>query len=131
MTFAADMARIALKTRTRLEAAVRNSVVAIGTDLVTGSPVDTGRFRANWRAGLDEIDRTTDDKIDKVGQVSIDRIRATADTMKIGDVVYLTNSLHYALALEYGWSRQAPFGMVRVTCARASVLIADAIRNTA
>ena len=130
MTFASDMARILAKARKRQEAVARNVVVALGTDVVRSSPVDTGRFRANWRAGLDEIDGTTDKEVDKVGEVSIERVKAVAAEMKIGDVVYVTNSLHYAQKLEYGSSRQAPFGMVRVTAARARVLIADAMRAT-
>ena len=130
MTFSADVSRIMAKARTRMEAVARGSVVALATDVIVPSPVDTGRFRANWRAGLDEIDGTTDNEVDKTGGVSIERAKAVAAQMKIGDVAYVTNSLHYAEKLEYGWSRQAPFGMVRVTVARAPVIIADVIRST-
>jgi hypothetical protein len=34
-----------------------------------------------------------------------------------GEIIYLTNSLPYARRLEYGWSKQAPAGMVRITVA--------------
>jgi hypothetical protein len=31
----------------------------------------------------------------------------------VGDLYYLTNNLPYIERLEYGWSKQAPGGMVR------------------
>lgn len=128
MTFAADVRRWAGKAKARQEAVARDFIARLGTDVIVSSPVDTGRFRANWRAGIDEIDGSTDQESDKQGTVSINRVAQAAKTMKMGDVIYVTNSLHYAMKLEYGWSRQAPYGMVRVTRARAAVILSDAVR---
>jgi hypothetical protein len=32
-----------------------------------------------------------------------------------GQTIFITNSLPYAQRLEYGWSKQAPLGVVRIT----------------
>jgi hypothetical protein len=36
----------------------------------------------------------------------------------------------YALRLEYGWSKQAPAGMVRVTVAEFQAVVNAAVTNT-
>ena len=49
--------------------------------------------------------------------------------VKAGGVEYITNNLPYAERLEYGYSQQAPAGMVRVTAARFRELLARAARG--
>jgi hypothetical protein len=39
------------------------------------------------------------------------------------------NNLPYAVPLEYGHSKQAPGGMVRITLARFQQIVDEAIRN--
>jgi hypothetical protein len=39
------------------------------------------------------------------------------------------NNLPYGIALEYGHSKQAPSGMIRVTLARFQQIVDEAIRN--
>ena len=86
--------------------------------------MDTGRFKANWNVSYGAPNTTT--------SASTASARATAEvrkslTLPVGGVVYLTNSLPYALRLEYGWSKQAPTGMVRLTATewRAKVAAAN------
>jgi hypothetical protein len=42
-------------------------------------------------------------------------------------VIYLTNALPYARRLEYGWSKQAPSGMVRISAMRFAEAVRKAI----
>ena len=42
---------------------------------------------------------------------------------------FLTNSVPYIVMLEYGWSGQAPFGMVRITLHEATVEFESAMRR--
>jgi nitroimidazol reductase NimA-like FMN-containing flavoprotein (pyridoxamine 5'-phosphate oxidase superfamily) len=50
-------------------------------------------------------------------------------SLTIGQTAYLVNNLPYAVPLEYGHSKQAPGGMVRITLARFQQVVDEAIRN--
>ncbi len=77
-----------------------------------------GRLRANWNVSLVEPDTTTTNVTDDSGTATI-----SAGSEVIGQAdgtqdICITNSLPYALPIEYGHSGvQAPQGMVRVTVA--------------
>lgn len=87
--------------------------------VVEMSPVDTGRFRGNWQLGLDfkptgEISMpeaaVRDPFIEGLGSIG---------PLKFGQIVWITNNVPYAQALEDGHSKaQAPHGMVKITLAR-------------
>lgn len=79
------------------------------------SPVLTGRFRASWTIALGQVDPTVAPPVPKGGLATVAAPQIPA--VAFGDVVYLANSLPYARRLEYGWSQQAPAGMVRITAA--------------
>jgi len=53
VSFADDVRRWAAKAKARQEAVARDFIARLGTDVIVSSPVDTGRFRANWRGGID------------------------------------------------------------------------------
>lgn len=75
-----------------------------------------GRFRANWNLSIGSIDASTTEDIDKTGEAALARAQGKIEGYKMGDKVFITNSLPYAQRLEYeGWSSQAPGGMVRIT----------------
>lgn len=81
--------------------------------VVTRTPVDTGRARANWQASngapvLDQLDTTDAGKALSQGRGVIDQAPKFATT-------YITNNLDYIQFLEEGSSSQAPQGMVAVT----------------
>lgn len=103
------------KARDRADLVLRKVALDIGARVVLRSPVDTGRFRANWQYGVGQPNTATLETVDKTGQSSIARIAAGTASARLGDVLYLSNSLPYALRLETGWSKQAPAGMVGLT----------------
>ena len=81
--------------------------------VVAQSPVDTGAFRGNHRIGIGRID-TTADKNETTSslQKGIATIQARGG---IGKLVYVSNSLPYALRLENGYSDQKPQGVYSIT----------------
>ena len=87
--------------------------------LINKSPTKTGRFRGAWMVGINGANRdepNTPDKYSKgVSNVSYQRARDIISSLQPGDSVYISNNLDYALMLEYGWSKQAPQGMVAVS----------------
>ena len=95
---------------------VRASALGLGAAIVQKSPVDTGRFRANWQYGAGQINFSTDAPEDKTGSSSIGKIAVGLQGWKRGETIYVTNSLPYAKRLEYdAWSKQATAGMVRIS----------------
>lgn len=97
--------------------------------LVSGKDYVGGRFRGNWRFSIGSPDNTTTDEVDPSGRKSTARIVDGAIEFKAGDTAYITNSLPYAIPLEFGHSQQAPGGMVRITVARFQQIVLEAIRN--
>lgn len=108
---ASQWAKISTKNKRKMLGAVKRTTKSIAKDIVKASPIDTTRFVSNWNAALNTPDLTIDKKS---GGGFIDII----NKMKIGDEFFFTNNLPYALRLEFGWSDQAPSGMVRLAVAK-------------
>lgn len=100
-----------------------------GMDISAPSGYIGGRFRGNWMFSIGAPDSTTTEEVDPSGAKSTARIVAGAIEFKAGDTCYITNSLGYAIPLEFGHSTQAPGGMVRITVARFQQIVQEAIRN--
>lgn len=90
------------------------------------SPVDTGRFRASWTIGVGQIDPSVAPATE-AGKVATPEPRIPAIT--VGATYYHANSLPYARRLEYGWSKQAPAGCVRVTAQEVPGIIAALVKQ--
>lgn len=76
------------------------------------SPVDTGRFRANWMVGIGGADETTTDST-----VNDAMMRGAIILSAYRDLkqIHLSNNLSYAAALEHGRSMQAPLGVAEIS----------------
>lgn len=120
------MSRFTGAAARRLDLVVRKATFEAFGSAVRRSPVDTGRFRANWNVSSNEVDTST---TDMTSQARADAELRKALAFKSGGIVYLTNSLPYAARLEDGWSKQAPTGMVRVTAVEWSNKLAQVIKN--
>lgn len=93
------------------------------------SPVDTGRFRANWTVSYGPTTQTVTG-LDRTGIETINRGLRLIQLMNPGqDELWITNRLPYARRLEYGHSGQAPAGMVRLTVAEFRTYLDRAIRD--
>lgn len=92
--------------------------------VVLKSPVDTGQFRGNWNVAHGSKDLSVKlGHFDKVGGDTIARgIKVIQAQTKPG-IVWVSNNLEYAEALENGHSKQAPAGMVGVTYAELSTIV--------
>lgn len=91
--------------------------------VVMRSPVDTGRFRANWNVSFGSPDLATTERKDKPGQETIAKGSALIDSLDRLNQVWISNNLPYANRLENGWSKQAPAGMVALTFAELSTIV--------
>jgi hypothetical protein len=139
MTFALDLAAFMDKAGGNAEIAKRKIAIEVARSLIEMSPVDTGRFRANWQVGIGKIDETTTEETDKVGGSTLARLTEeigspigpskSRSTYLQDSVIFITNNLPYAQALEDGHSKQAPNGMVKITVARFQEFVDRAVAS--
>lgn len=114
-TFAVSLHRFKVKTTKQASQLVRKIALDLFTLIVTRSPVDTGRFRANNQVSLNGLPGDAVLAFDKDGNATISRGNAVLASYKLGDTIFLYNNVEYGLALEYGHSQQAPQGMYRLS----------------
>lgn len=76
------------------------------------SPVDTGRFRANWMVGIGGADETTTDSTVNDAMMRGSIVLTGYKNLK---QIHLSNNLPYAAALEHGHSMQAPLGVAEIS----------------
>lgn len=98
-----------IKALDKVDKVRRASILELFRLVIYATPVDTGRLRGNWQTTINspasrELDRESADAA---------MAEAVANLGSLVDVVWLTNNLPYAEAIEYGHSKQAPEGMVR------------------
>lgn len=117
--------QLARRMRVDTETVARKLMLQLFSAVVSRSPVDTGRFRANWNVSLGVPNyETTDSTAESRSRAQVQGVMMVA----LNRVVYLSNGLPYAAKLEYdGWSKQAPAGMVRVTMAELDSYLRKAL----
>lgn len=125
-TFTLDLARFGKKTEEQMSQIVRKICLDLFTIIVTRSPVDTGRFRANNQIDLNGMSGSTllefhergrgDTSLTVTSTTAMQgRESAKLAQYKLGDTVFLYNNVVYAMRLEFGHSKQAPSGVYRVS----------------
>jgi hypothetical protein len=97
--------------------------------LVAGKDYVGGRFRGNWQFSIGAPAEGELDQVDPAGGVTLAKLRLQVEQLTIGQTAYIVNNLPYAVPLEYGHSKQAPGGMVRITLSRFQQIVDEAIRN--
>ena len=91
--------------------------------VIEKSPVDTGRFRANWGCQVGSPYTGVSDATDKSGSVSLANAIASATAWNANGSIFICNNVPYSIVLEYGHSQQAPQGMVRTTMAEMGAVV--------
>lgn len=112
LTFARNIKRVADRTDKNVDRLVVETAGVVDQTLVLATPVDTGRARANWQAGLGSAVTEVIEEKDKNGSRTIDRNRQVISTRRKGEDIHLTNNLPYINRLNQGSSAQAPEGFV-------------------
>ena len=130
MSFTLDVRKMAEEQKAEIGQIKRAVVFALFRDVIKKSPVDTGRFKGNWfiteNAPANSSRIATDTSLaGGVGPVSTAELEGISTKFTVD---YLTNNLVYGPLLEFGgynhatdktngsgFSRQAPFGMIRIT----------------
>ena len=116
-TFSLDVSKFAEKAGKEADKVVREICLNLYKDITYGTPVDTGRARANWFTSIDAPSGATIEfEGGGVAAGALGISRSMPDIAKAtGNILWMTNNLPYIYRLEYeGWSKQAPRGMVRI-----------------
>lgn len=91
----------------------KKSVIDLTSDIISDTPVDTGRLKNNWFPSVGAAsEQTTEATANEAG----DRAEKCAQNeLALDKTFYFTNNLPYAFRIEFeGWSKvKAPQGMVR------------------
>ena len=123
--FTLDIKNFVEKAKKNPETVARQVSFKLFSAVIKASPVDTGRFRMNWQTAGAVAPSGVIDGVDKGGAAAIGDAASYIFAASDWNEFTLTNNLPYAERLEYGWSNQAPQGMVRVNVARFNTLLEE------
>lgn len=121
--FTLDIQAFVAKAKKNPETVMRQVSLKLFSAIIKASPVDTGRFRGNWQTTGVTPATGLIAGVDPTGNKAVNSAATFITNAPGWDTFTLTNNLPYAERLEYGWSKQAPVGMVRVNIARFQQLI--------
>jgi len=114
------------------EIVVANTVTKTANAIVDLSPVDTGRFKANWQITANSPAQQSLNEYDQTGGQTktylARQARAVANS-KATSVIYITNRLDYSIHLEHGGSGQAPNGIIRIVQMRLGRYFQEAVEE--
>lgn len=114
------------KAKKNPELVVRQVTIKAFSQIIMASPVDTGRFRMNWQVSNTTPATGVLIADDPSGSRAMGRMTNYVTSSPEWENFCFTNNLPYAERLEYGYSQQAPQGMVRVTVTRFQRLLNEA-----
>lgn len=109
---------------------VSGTVIKAANAIVDLSPVDTGRFKANWQITANSPAAQSLNEYDQTGgqtKTYLARQARAVAASRGTKVIYITNRLDYAGDLEYGSSRQAPAGVLGVVQVRLGRYFEEAV----
>lgn len=144
MTFALQLQKFAEKAKANADLVVQKVTLDVAKSVIEKSPVGNpdlwkspappgyvgGRFRANWMFGVGQVDTTTTEDIDANGGATLTKLAAAIGATGAGGVTFISNSLPYAEALEYGHSSQIPpHAMVRGTVSEFQQFVNQAVQD--
>ena len=110
-TFEARMNARVKQLEQGIEKTIAKAAEAVGKQIITTTPVDTGRARLNWQTTIDRPAQGSrpapaDPSSGKAAAIRENEIVSKA--YKIGHTVCITNNVPYIKKLNKGSSKQAP-----------------------
>ena len=110
MTWNNPPQNMTLKLLSEADALTKKITGEMLQQVITRSPVDTSAYRSNHRVSIGSVDKSFD--VNDTGNDALSKgIRTIQAGGGLGKIVYISNSLPYAVFLEDGGSQQAPLGI--------------------
>ena len=141
-SFTLDVKKFADQFIDGSEKAMRGTTIKLWGAIIESSPVDQGRFRANWFPSDGSLSTKVTDNVDKSGAQTVSAATNYVMSAAKWDEFSLTNNLPYSEVIEFGgyagdgpntvggFSKQAPAGVVRVNVLRFNRLLEAEARRT-
>lgn len=140
MTFTVDLNRAIGNLKKNKDKIVRGTLLDLSRLIIKDTPVGNpelwaqsslpapagyvgGSLRAGWNASFGSPDLSKSGKVDKNGAATISKVSNKIGSYVAGSTFYLANPLPYAYRVEYGWSKQAPQGMVRLNINKLQTIL--------
>lgn len=124
LAFDRQMEAFAKKANISIDRAIRGTSIKLFSAIILASPVDTGRFRANWQASNE---RPASGEVNGFAD-PVNKVATYINGAPFANEFTLANNLPYAYKLEFGYSNQAPQGMVRINVARFQRILDEQAR---
>lgn len=108
----------------------KKSVIDLTSDIISDTPVDTGRLKNNW---FPSVGAASEQTAEATANEAGDRAESFANSeLTLDKTFYFTNNLPYAFRIEFeGWSKnKAPQGMVRRNVVRWKQIVKRAANAT-
>lgn len=98
----------------KMDLHARGLLFSIFADTIKATPRKSGRLANNWFTSIGAVDTSVRSK---GGNQSVNNVTEMLNKkFELGDTVYFSNNLPYAMAIEFGHSKkQAPKGMLRIS----------------
>lgn len=116
------------ETQNEHTAILREATKRVKNSIVRRAPIAEGDYLAEWDASLHTWPSDTKQPPDTKRRVTRKRLQAPIDRMKMGDSYFLENTDPVAERLEFGYSDQAPQGVVRITAIKWGGFVRGAAR---
>lgn len=113
-TFSINISDFNEKVKSLGQIAVRKICLELTTSIIFKTPRKTGRAQSNWFASVGSPVNHTTEILEGSAISVVARESKMADSA-YGNVYWLSNNLPYIERLEYGYSKQAPAGMARIS----------------
>lgn len=121
-SFTTDIASFVAKTGISGSQVMRKLGFLALSGVIVRSPVDTGRFRASNRMGINRPNLSVvpprEGQSVAAGEATGPELQSALTkiaSVRWGDSIHITNNLPYAISLERGHSGQAPRGIYGLT----------------
>ena len=112
-----------VKASKNVETIVRESAKKLFSKIILDTPIDTGELKGDWSASLLKPNTSPTGSLDLVGYTTIASVNSELASFQMGQTIFLSNTKQYAYTVEFGSSRQAPTGMLRVNAIRWSNIV--------
>jgi len=143
MTFKSDLNKFATKVETRSTRVMQGTALDLFGMIVEKTPVGKpslwvskppagytgGRLRGNWQLSINSPASGTLEATDQTGAMVNAKAHNNVRPADVGDSIWITNNLPYAIPVENGWSAQAPAGMVKTTIKSFKAYVAKNARK--
>jgi len=129
MSFSVDVSEWIEKATEAPETIVRGTAIKLFSGIIKSSPVDEGTFRSNWFVSGESPSTQANENASGAEAGILARTESDVNALIDWEAITLTNNLPYARRLEFGYSDQAPQGMVRVNAIRFNELIKEEARK--